>query len=42
MTDLTTVSHQPDNYGCPFCGLLAGRFDELNDPDDVVARESLA
>lgn len=42
MTDPTTIRYQPDDYVCPFCGLLAGRFDELNDPDDIVARQSLA
>lgn len=31
-------SHQPDNYHCPFCDLIAGKESELNRSRDIVFR----
>ncbi|BEL04598.1 HIT family protein [Actinoplanes sichuanensis] len=37
-------NHQPDDYACPFCRLIAGLDDlrKVNDPRDVVRRTELA
>lgn len=34
---MLSVSHEPDAYSCPFCGLQQGIVDERNLPSDVVA-----
>jgi histidine triad (HIT) family protein len=39
---LTTPSHQPKNYACPFCRIQRGVFNEHNQPGDVVAATGLA
>lgn len=31
------TSHAPNGYPCPFCRFQQGRFDEHNQPSDVVA-----
>ncbi|WP_344303005.1 HIT family protein [Nocardioides bigeumensis] len=36
------TSHEPAGYDCPFCALQAGRYNERNRPDDVVAVTELA
>lgn len=33
-----TYSHEPDNYVCPFCLVVAGTGDVLTKPGDVVLR----
>jgi histidine triad (HIT) family protein len=37
-----TISHAPDGYQCPFCGIAAGRYTEWNQPSDLVARNDNA
>ncbi|MEU7826682.1 HIT family protein [Catellatospora sp. NPDC049133] len=32
------ITHEPVGYECPFCDLLAGRSDGINDVEDVVRR----
>lgn len=32
-----SITHEPDDYSCPFCRLQKGDFDERNLPSDVVA-----
>jgi histidine triad (HIT) family protein len=39
---VTTWSHEPAGYDCPFCRIQRGVFDELNRPTDVVAVSNLA
>lgn len=34
---MLSVTHEPDAYPCPFCGLQKGIFNERNLPSDVVA-----
>ena len=34
---MPSISHQPDDYACPFCAIQEGVFDERNLPSDVVA-----
>lgn len=34
---MLSVTHEPDDYSCPFCRLQQGIFDERNLPSDVVA-----
>ena len=36
------ISHQPPAYDCPFCLIQAGRFDERNQPSDLVGDNDLA
>lgn len=31
------ITHEPDDYDCPFCRLQQGGFDERNRPSDIVA-----
>lgn len=31
------ITHEPDDYPCPFCRLQRGIFDERNSPSDIVA-----
>ena len=35
-------SHEPADYDCPFCGLIAGRFDGINSAQDVVRQTETA
>ncbi len=35
-------NHQPENYECPFCNLLAGKESELDRQDDIVFRNEWA
>lgn len=35
-------NHEPDDYLCPFCRLVAGGEDERRTQRDVVRREELA
>jgi histidine triad (HIT) family protein len=39
---VTTWSHQPGGYACPFCALQRGLVSEHNQPGDVVAVTDLA
>ena len=39
---VTTWSHQPETYDCPFCGIQRGVFDQHSRPGDVVAVTDLA
>ncbi|SDT43257.1 HIT family protein [Microlunatus soli] len=40
--DHQQFSHQPPDYSCPFCALIAGRSDPVNSQQDVVARTDRA
>ncbi|WP_235522256.1 HIT family protein [Cellulomonas sp. Root137] len=39
---MTTPSHEPADYSCPFCLLQVGVVSEHNQPSDVVATTELA
>ena len=39
--DLSSISHAPADYRCPFCALLRGEFDERNDSDDILFQDDL-
>jgi len=29
-------NHEPENYECPFCAIVDGKFGKINSPDDIV------
>jgi len=35
-------NHEPDGYDCPFCGLVAGRYNHRSSPATVVWRARVA
>jgi histidine triad (HIT) family protein len=42
LVGMTTFSHEPPGYSCPFCVMQHGEIDDLNQPTDVVAVTELA
>jgi histidine triad (HIT) family protein len=36
---MTTYSHAPENYLCPFCGIAKGNFDRYTQHEDVIYQD---